>query len=154
MFKNIGKISFVLWLVTILITGVYVIRGGAVQQVSGARNAIILSQSDRALVLEEMRAMLAATQQIIDGVARDDRQQIIAAAKGAGMGSAIDLDPNFLSKLPLEFKTLGFSMHSDMDFISKAADKQVPLPEISGMLAATLNKCVACHSAWEIKLKE
>lgn len=154
MFKNIGKISFVLWLVTMLIAGVYVIRGGAVQQVSGARNAIILSQSDRALVLEEMRAMLAATQQIIDGAARDDRQQIIAAAKAAGMGSAIDLDPNFLSKLPLEFKTLGFSMHSDMDSISKAADKQVPLPEISGMLAATLNKCVACHSAWEIKLKE
>jgi hypothetical protein len=154
MFKNIGKISFVLWLVTMLIVGVYVIRGGAVQQVSGARNAIILSQSDRALVLEEMRAMLAATQQIIDGAARDDRQQIIAAAKAAGMGSAIDLDPNFLSKLPLEFKTLGFSMHSDMDAISKAADKQVPLPEISGMLAATLNKCVACHSAWEIKLKE
>lgn len=154
MIRNMGKISLVLWLVTVLIIGVYVIRGGAVQQAPGARNAIILSHDDRALVLEEMRAMLAATQQITDGVARNDRMQIIAAAKGAGMGSAIDLDPNFLSKLPLEFKTLGFSMHSDMDAISKAAEKQVPLPEISGMLAATLTKCVACHGAWELKLKE
>ncbi len=154
MIKNMGKISLVLWLVTVLIVGIYVIRGGAVQQVSGARNAIILSQDDRALVLEAMRAMLVATQQIIDGVARDDRQQIITAAKAGGMGSAIDLDPNFLSKLPLEFKALGFSMHSDMDAISKAAEKQVPLPEISGMLAATLTKCVACHGAWELKIKE
>jgi hypothetical protein len=154
MIKNMGKISLVLWLVTVLIVGIYIIRGGAVQQVSDARNAIILSQDDRALVLEEMRAMLVATQQIIDGVARDDRQQIITAAKAGGMGSAIDLDPSFLSKLPLEFKTLGFSMHSDMDAISKAAEKQVPLPEISGMLAATLTKCVACHGAWELKIKE
>lgn len=151
---NLGKISLVLWLLSVITVGVYVIRGGAVQQIAGERNAIFLLQGDRALVLEEMRAMLAATQQIIDGVARDDRQQIIAAARGAGMGSAIDLDPNFLSKLPLEFKTLGFSMHSDMDAISKAAEKQVPLPEISGMLAATLTKCVACHGAWELKLKE
>ncbi len=154
MVRNLGKISLALWLVTLLIIGVYVIRGGAAHEVSGARNAIVLSQGDRELVLEEMRAMLVATQQIIDGVARDDRQQIITAAKAGGMGSAIDLDPNFLSKLPLEFKTLGFSMHSDMDAISKAAEKQVPLPEISGMLAATLTKCVACHGAWELKIKE
>lgn len=154
MVKNMGKISLVLWLLTVLIVGVYVIRGGAVQEAAGARNVILLSEGDRYLVLDEMRAMLAATQQIIDGIARNDRQQIITAAKGAGMGSAIDLDPNFLSKLPLEFKTLGFSMHSDMDAISKAADQQVPMAEISGMLAATLNKCVACHGAWELKLKE
>lgn len=154
MVKNLGKISLALWLVTVLIIGAYVIRGGAAHEVSGTRNAIALSQGDRELVLEEMRAMLVATQQIVDGVARDDRQQIIKAAKAGGMGSAIDLDPNFLSKLPLEFKTLGFSMHSDMDAISKAAEKQVPQPEISGMLAATLTKCVACHGAWELKIKE
>jgi cytochrome c553 len=41
-----------------------------------------------------------------------------------------------------------------MDAISKAAEKQVPLQEISGMLAATLTKCVACHGAWELKIKE
>src|SRR5574343_371873 len=98
---NLGKISLVLWLLSVITVGVYVIRGGAVQQIAGERNAIFLSQGARALVLEEMRAMLAATQQIIDGVARDDRRQIIAGPRGAGMGSAIDLDPNFLSKLPL-----------------------------------------------------
>lgn len=149
--RHIGKIALILWVVTIVVAGVYVIKGGASKQVVGNRMTIVLSEEDRELVLDEMRTMLSSTQQIIDGLSRGDRQQVVQAAKVAGMGSAIDLDPNFLAKLPLDFKTLGFSMHSDMDAISGAASKGASERELSGMLGATLNKCVGCHSAWEIK---
>ena len=152
--SRIGKIALALWGVTVVATGLYVIRGGNVaQQTNGTRQAILLSQSDREMVLSEMRTMLASTQQIVDGLAHEDMAQVANAAKAAGMGSAIDLDPNFLSKLPLEFKTLGFGMHSDMDAISKAANSGASSKDISSMLSATLSKCVGCHSAWELKIK-
>ena len=61
--------------------------------------AIYLSESDRDLVLDEMRMMLQSTQQIVAGLADNDMKNVEIAAKAAGMGSAIDLDPNFLSML-------------------------------------------------------
>ena len=149
--RYLGKIALILWVVTIVGAGAYVMSGGASKQVVGNRMAIVLSEQDRDLVLDEMRTMLSSTQQIIDGLSRGDRQQVVHAAKLAGMGSAIDLDPHFLAKLPLEFKTLGFSMHSDMDAISTAASQGATERELTAMLGATLNKCVGCHSAWEIK---
>lgn len=149
--RHIGKIALILWLITIVGAGAYVMSGGASKQVVGNRMAIVLSEQDRDLVLDEMRTMLSSTQQIIDGLSRGDRQQVVQAAKLAGMGSAIDLDPNFLAKLPLDFKTLGFSMHSDMDAISKAASQGATERELTSMLGATLTKCVGCHSAWEIR---
>lgn len=152
--KHLGKISLFLWLVTIIGAGVYVIRGGASHQVVGARTTIVLSAQDRGLVLEEMRMMLTSTQKIIDGLSRADQRQVAEAAKAAGMGSALDLDPRFLSKLPLAFKTLGFSMHSDMDALSQAALQGASVQQLTAMLGATLNKCTGCHAAWELRGKE
>jgi len=150
---NIGKAALIIWLFTIGIFGWYVVKGNVAQKSGSERAAIVLDYQDRELVLDEMRAMLQSTQQIIEGLANNNRAQVINAAKAAGMGSAIDLDPVFLAKLPLDFKTLGFSMHSDMDALSKRAINGASDKELAGMLANTLNKCVGCHSAWQLKVK-
>ena len=151
---SVGKIALILWLVTILSIVFYVVRGGVVEKQVGARTIIQLDQNERDLVLDEMRTMLQATQMIVEGVANSDLKQISAAGKAGGMGAAVDLDPKFLSKLPLEFKTLGFSMHSDMDSIAKSAESGATPKEISRMLSATLLKCVGCHSSWQIKAND
>ncbi|MFM8501962.1 MAG: hypothetical protein ACKOAC_08065, partial [Fluviibacter sp.] len=82
--RHIGKIALILWVVTIVGAGAYVMSGGASKQVVGNRMAIVLSEQDRDLVLDEMRTMLSSTQQIIDGLSRGDRQQVVQAAKIAG----------------------------------------------------------------------
>lgn len=151
--KNLGKISIGLWLVTIAAIGFFVVRGTTVDTPPGTRTTISLNQAERELVLEEMRNMLQSTQKIVEGTANNDMQQVALAAKAAGMGSAIDLDPKFLSKLPATFKTLGFSMHSDMDAIAKAAERGANVQEINKMLSSTLLKCVGCHSSWQISPK-
>lgn len=142
-----------MWIVSALSFGWFVIRGNVASTTNEGRKVILLEAHERALVLGEMRTMLASSQQIIQGLASNDRMQIQKAAKAAGMGSAIDLDPVFIAKLPIEFKTFGFSMHSDMDAIAQAIEKQAPNQQITQMLANTMTKCVACHASWEIQSK-
>jgi hypothetical protein len=43
------------------------------------------------------------------------------------------------------------SVHREMDDIAKAAESGKSPAEILQMASDTLNKCVACHAAWQIK---
>ncbi|MEQ1741227.1 MAG: hypothetical protein ABL869_01835, partial [Candidatus Nitrotoga sp.] len=81
-----------------------------------------------------------------------DMQRVIKASSAAGMIVAADASPALMAKLPIELKTLGMSVHHDMDAIAKAAENKAPTPEILKILSNTLTKCVACHSTWQLKV--
>jgi len=115
------------------------------------RTAVVLQPAERDLVLTEMRGLLSSTQGILEGANQGDVKRIIQASRAAGMASAADVNPALMAKLPLEFKSLGMSVHHDMDEIAKAAEGGTPVPEILKMASNTLTKCVACHSAWQLK---
>jgi hypothetical protein len=143
-------IALLLWVVTIAVFGWFFIHGKTTVGTDG-RTAVVLQASERDLVLSEMRGMLAATQGVLDGANQGDMQGIIKAASAAGMRAAADGNPALMEKLPIEVKTLGLSVHRDMDEIAKAAASGTPAPEILKMLSNTLTKCVACHSTWQLK---
>jgi hypothetical protein len=67
------------------------------------------------------------------------------------MGSAADVNPVLMAKLPLPFKQLGMSVHHDMDALAQAAENGKSPAELQTMLADTLSKCVGCHAAWQLK---
>jgi hypothetical protein len=98
-----------------------------------------------------MRGLLSATQSVLDGVNKGDMQQVAKAARTAGMAGAADVNPALMAKLPLDFKSLGMSVHHAMDDIAIAAETGQPAPEILKMASDNLSKCVACHSAWQLK---
>jgi hypothetical protein len=131
--------------------GWFFIRGNTVTGIDG-RTAVVLQAGERAFVLSEMRGMLAAVQGIVEGINQNDMQRIIKAASSAGMGTAADVNPALMAKLSLGFKTLGMSVHHDMDDIAKAAANGTPTPAILKMMSSTLNKCVSCHAAWQIQV--
>lgn len=99
----------------------------------------------------EMRGLLSATQQILEGANQGDIPRIVKAARGAGMAAAADVDPALMVKLPIEFKRLAMSLHRNMDEIAKAAEDGKPVPELLKMTSDALTKCVVCHSEWQIK---
>ena len=66
------------------------------------------------------------------------------------MAAAADVNPLLMAKLPLAFKTLGMSVHRDMDEIANAAEGGKPASELLKMTSKTLAKCVACHASWQI----
>ena len=145
------SIALLLWVLTIAVFAWFFIRGNTTAGTDG-RTAVMLQIGERDLILSEMRSLLSATQGILEGVNQGDMQRVIKAASAAGMIVAADASPALMAKLPIELKTLGMSVHHDMDAIAKAAENKAPAPEILKMLSNTLTKCVACHSAWQLKV--
>lgn len=143
-------IALLLWFFTMTIFAWFFIHGKTTAGTDG-RTAVVLQTGERDLVLTEMRNLLIAVQGILEGVNLGDMQRVIHASSAAGMAVAADASPALLAKLPIEFKTLGMSVHRDMDEIAKAAKNKAPTPEILKMLSNSLIKCVACHSAWQLK---
>lgn len=151
--NKLALFAILLWLITLAGFAWFFIRGSTAPGTQ-ERTAIVLNAHERDLILTEMRGLLSAIQGVVDGVGREDRKQIAESARAAGMAAAADANPALLAKLPLPFKTLGMSVHRDMDDIADAAEEGRPAPELLNKVAATLSKCVACHAAWQFKVDD
>jgi len=127
------------------------IVAGSVEKAQDGRLAIVLEPAERAFVLGEMRGFVAGLQQLTAALARDDMKAAAAAARGMGMGAAHAAPAPMVGKLPLEFKTLGFGVHREFDTIALDAESLGDPTHTLTQLAGTLGKCVACHSAYQIK---
>ena len=150
--NKIAIIAILLWVITIAVFAWFFIRGNIAPGTDG-RVAVVLKAGERDLVLREMRGLLSATQGITEGIAQGDMKQVIQSSSSAGMAVAakVDVPLSLMASLPLPFKTLGMSVHQNMDEIAKAAESGKPAPELLKMLSGTLSKCVACHAGWQLK---
>ncbi|MEQ1915470.1 MAG: hypothetical protein ABL856_01955 [Gallionella sp.] len=148
--RTLSITAIALWLVTIVILATMFVRGNTTTG-SDDRTAIVLNTPERDLVLTEMRGLLTSTQAILDGLNRNDMKLVADPARAVGMGSAADVNPSLMTKLPLSFKQMGMGVHHEMDALADAAQAGKSPAEIQGMLSNTLSTCVACHSAWQLK---
>lgn len=148
--NKIAVIALSLWVISIAVFAWFFVRGNTTEGTDG-RAAIVLQPGERDLVLSEMRGLLSAVQGILEGANQEDRNRIVQSSRSAGMASAADVNPLLMAKLPLAFKTLGMSVHRDMDEIAHAAEGGKPASELLKMTSNTLAKCVACHASWQIK---
>ena len=148
--NKLALAALLLWVITIAVFAWFFIRGNTTAGSDG-RTAIVLQPAERDFVMTEMRGLLAATQEIMAAGSQNDAQRIVKAARGAGMAGAADVNPALMVKLPVEFKKLAMGMHGDMDEIAKAGEAGKPVPELLKMTSNALEKCVACHAAWQIK---
>lgn len=144
------KIALALWIVSAGLFGWFIYKGQTMKAPESERIVVVLDPVEREYVLAEMRGMLSAVQQILLGIANNDRTAIARAASAAGMSVAADDSPRLLTKLPMEMKALGFGVHRDMDALAEAAQKGVPYNDIVLMLGTSMGKCVACHQTWQL----
>jgi hypothetical protein len=147
--NKVALTALLLWVITIAVFAWFFIRGNTTAG-TDSRTAIVLQSGERDLILLEMRGLLSATQGILEGANQGDMNRIIQSSRSAGMAAAADVDPLLMTKLPLAFKTLGMSVHHDMDEIADAAERGKPVPELLKMTSNTLTKCVACHASWQL----
>lgn len=148
--SRIGLIAVILWVATAGVFSWFFVHGNT-EVGSDGRNAVVLEAGERSLILGEMRSLLVATQGVVQGIQQNDMKHVAQSARAVGMASAVDVNPALMAKLPLEFKSLGMSVHHDMDDLAAAAESGKPAPELLGMLSTTMSKCVACHSVWQLK---
>ncbi len=127
------------------------IVAGSVEKAEDGRTAIVLDPAERIFVLGEMRGFVAGLQQLTAALARDDMKAAAAAARAMGMAAAHSAPAAMVGKLPLEFKTLGFSVHREFDTIAMDAENLADPKHTLTQLAGALGKCVACHATYQIK---
>ncbi len=125
---------------------------GSVEKAEDGRTAIVLPPAERSFVLAEMRGFIVGLQQMTAGLASGDMTAVGAAARQMGMSAAQGAPASLVGRLPLEFKTLGFSVHREFDTIAVDADRLRDPRHTLAQLADTLQKCVACHSTYQFKL--
>lgn len=115
------------------------------------RVVLELSESERAMLLDEMRLFLAGVQEMTGALGKQDMATTAKAARSMGMKMAHEATPALRAKLPLEFRRLGSSVHRDFDQIAMDADSLMDVSHTLGQLSANLQKCVACHSMYQIR---
>ena len=145
------RIMLGLWVVTIVAGGWFFVRGWTVSGTDG-RTEIVLAPAERGMILGEMRMLLKAVHGVVTGLAGQgqeaDRTQMEQAARSAGMGMAVDVNPALMAKLPLPFKQLGMSIHRDMDALADAAVQKETPQQILQRLSSMTARCTACHDMY------
>ena len=124
--KYFGITSIGLWMVTFFLLGYFFLFGNTTKTVD-KRTVIHLTEDERNLVFTEMRALLAAVNGIVSGLADKDYERAAKEADAVGMGLVASLEhqeKTILLKLPVEFKKLGFGTHEKFDELAKSIRKK------------------------------
>ncbi|MBL8497770.1 hypothetical protein ABF87_04490 [Nitrosomonas sp. JL21] len=114
------------------------------------RQTLILSEAQRDHVLEEMRALLSGTRNILMALSTDDMASVAQSARPLGLGMAHKAEDHFKSVLPKEFMQLGMSLHQDFDQIAADAESRKDPKLTLRQLSDAMSKCVACHDTYRI----
>ena len=120
---------------------------------SDTRAAIMLDAHGRAALLEEMRAHVVNLQQIVNALARNDMAAAAKAARASGMSAASEAEEKMMKQFPKGFVELGTSMHRDFDAIAADAEKTKDPKRTLSLLSVTLQKCIGCHAAYQVRLR-
>ena len=147
--RAMASIAIALWALTLL-AGIYLFVFGQTRPAADERTEILLEPGERDIILGEMRDLLAAVQGVTSGLARGESAEVAAAARRAGSEAAADVAPGLMTKLPLEFKQLGMSVHHGFDELAEAVDKGESQQQVLSRMDELLQRCVACHATYQL----
>ena len=150
--KKISIIAIVLWAGLILGLGIQFVKGNAKKAEDG-RAAVTVTESERVMILGEMRQLLQAVQGIVDGIEKNDTKAIVESALGGGTKMMIDDSASLMLKLPLAFKEQGIGAHKYFDKIAEEAKKGASREKTLSMLNTQLQRCVSCHAGYQFSTK-
>ena len=142
-------ISLLLFLALAAMVYTFIIKGETVVASDG-RSAIILAESERNLVLTEMRAFLEAVQGIVTAANKNDMEAVAKYAKAVGFAAQQDVPVSLMKKLPLEFKKLGMETHKAFDQLAMDANDLSDKKHTLEQLGTLMQNCVACHAVYRI----
>ena len=118
------------------------------------RIAIQLNQSERDLVLSEMRIFLQSIQQITRAISDHDLELATRSARASGRNAQIAVPGSLIGKLPLGFKKLGFDTHAKFDELALDAEQLGDRDHTLTQLSTLLENCVSCHAAFKFEIEK
>lgn len=146
------RILNVLLLVAVIgLVYVFMISGEVIEG-EDQRQAIVLEPAERAFVLTEMRGFLTTVQGITDAISRQDMETVARLAKGSGIATTAGTPVTLKTKLSLQFKQIGLSVHRDFDQLALDAEQLGDPAHSLRQLSDITAKCVACHATFQFTL--
>ena len=118
------------------------------------RQAIILTEKERTLVLQEMRSFLESVQTIISSLASDDWESITKAARKSGRAEQEAVPATLGKKLPKAFKKLGGSTHKAFDALALDSKDMEDKQQTLNQLGSLMKNCVACHAIYKFETEK
>lgn len=126
---------------------------GSTIETSDNRTAILISESERNLVLGEMRHFLETVQTITSAAVNDDMESVSQAARKVGMGAQEGVPTSLIGKLPIGFKTLGFDTHKRFDQLALDAEQFGDSTQVLSTLGELMHNCTGCHAAFRLEIE-
>jgi hypothetical protein len=115
------------------------------------RKVLSLNEMQRHHILTEMNALLLGTQQILQALSEEDMLAVARHARMLGLEMAHTGENHLRSVLPEDFMQLGMSVHQSFDQIAADAETLKNPKHTLGQLSTTLQRCVTCHTAYQIR---
>ncbi|MAT64659.1 MAG: hypothetical protein CMN57_03340 [Gammaproteobacteria bacterium] len=125
---------------------------GSVRPAADGRTAIVLEPGERALILTEMRGFVESIQQVTDGLAREDMEAVVQAARASGRAAQQQVPAPLMGKLPLAFKQLGLDTHQQFDQLALDAEQLGDPAHSLQQLGRLMRNCVACHATYRLEV--
>ena len=136
----------------VLLVGILALAGpGAGQQVTDARQRVVLAAPARDKILAEMRDMLSALHGVFRALSAGDATAAEKAARSVGMAVAADVQPEIRAQLPPAFLQLGMQTHRAFDALADQLSAGASGEEALKSIAALTGNCVACHASYRLE---
>ena len=151
------KASYLLNILLIAVIGFFAYKfifEGNVATESEDRIAVVLTASEKAKVLAEMRGLLETSQAVLFAATSDDIASIPDIVRPFGMAATENESITMMTKLPFELKTMGHEAHGAMDGIGAMAESGATGNEIIEALAVAMTLCVTCHDTYRFVAEE
>lgn len=149
--KNYKVLWAVIVVLLIAMTAIaYKFVRGSVTPSEDERTAVLLTKSERNLILKEMRNFLISTQGISQAITNNDMSLVEQLATKAGMKAEQNTPGSLLSKIPLSMKTLGFDTRQKFDQIAADASRLKDYKHSRKQLDQLMNNCIACHASFKL----
>lgn len=117
------------------------------------RQVVWLSANQKEAFLGEMRAFMSASQQILEASLADNMPQVASAARNVGMKMIRNTPKDLKERLPKQMMVLGPATHRAFEEIANEAETLGDKEVILTKLAKLQKNCVACHQAYQIKIR-
>lgn len=127
---------------------------GATEEAQDGRTTVLLSEAERNKVLGEMRTLLETTQTLLNAIVENDMETFETSARAVGMAATKNESAAMIAKLPLDFKTLGFSAHQTFDFLADVAATHPEPMVLLGQVSEALLVCTTCHASYRLGIEK
>ena len=119
------------------------------------RKVIYLNETEKAVLMIEMRNFLRGSQEVLDNSLKGDLTLVHRTAQPLGVKMLKNLPKDMTDKMPKTFYAMLKSLHYGFAEIADVAKRPDTEPKVILQKLANMQKlCVACHANFQLKIKD